>query len=1174
MSEYLLVPTNIQAFLVGKSSEEDIYDLVLVPRDKDELLGWYFESRNFFAFDQQSKMKALEQGIHLHWALPAALSHSRHYRRDNRDVHEEPYIPNRWLVVRMWRSEENQDISSRAWVIESDFLSDEKQPDSTAFLIQSPSLEVKFAGHKESLEDWNEETTKYRFDLKSSGWGDPSFSSYYPACRGVLGFHDDLLDVNDGDLLTYQVLGWYSEPEKDPLYQGKDPNLKNSKKILRELFWSCSEPKSGSLPQRTLCHGSVVGIKWNKEAFYEKVFDGSKAEIAIGSSVDDAFAALLTKDEQQQQVLRAFYYGRADDVNNEYQLAELLHHQSFNTIPGGRRWSLESPEQSSAKNSTRPLVSAKVLADLAELNQAQQRLDKREREIESYRWQLFAGWVTWIMQRGRNPADLNPGMQQLRDAESGLHALKNEVTDWKTKVTQALKTDESEMQLTESTMPPFYFAKDPVVVLKGKGVTGIDRTSPRRPDKDKDDERVLLLHCRHTDEIVSQVSLGARAGNVKADSLESYFPGNVGPAIGELARKLAQESLLIDPNYLDSIAAKDDPIYPAVKKLQKTLDQRSDSVEWKGTPPDPLSVTRWLGADPPYENQNPWLPVFLLWQAEWAYADAKDSGMTEALKGWTLAANPLAGDLAPETQQRMVRQNRLTLESATLVSVASGQQLAEKLKIFALSQKLTARDLSKVRDTTVLSQSLGGFNELLLRQTMGLFLPPLKPKERDAAVIDDEIWNALGRAPQALMPTPSGRFLPVRSGDLTFVNLCAVDTFGQIWEPVERSSGCPITASAAVRPGQGDDSNARFSPRLAQPARLHFDWHVDSKDASACGPLCGWLVPNFLDRSFSVFDASGVPLGALESVLNAFGEKTSESEVKFRWRSAPGSDVKPAGIANSHLRRLVTLIASDVAQLGKLEGDNHFTVDEGRAFLELVEIILRKREERRPLDNPRLAVLLGRPLALLQVSLKFELQGLPAGYFKTVSPWRFETDGLEGLRVRVELGGIDLPPDGLVGYLDEKASTFFATSGATRRVKNSPRIQYSQPLEVSAVDQPKILTLLLDATARVHASTGILPRCSIELPPEIAKQIRRIEHIYFKAAPVLGARPEEKAPMYMPHPSDAFGRWSWSTRPALGWREIQPADDRASFPDDLVLCEGWLKLNLRSGELGAGKETD
>jgi hypothetical protein len=325
------------------------------------------------------------------------------------------------------------------------------------------------------------------------------------------------------------------------------------------------------------------------------------------------------------------------------------------------------------------------------------------------------------------------------------------------------------------------------------------------------------------------------------------------------------------------------------------------------------------------------------------------------------------------------------------------------------------------------------------------------------------------------------------------------------------------------------------------------------------------LVPNFLDRSFSVFDASGVPLGALESVLNAFGEKTSESKVKFRWRSAPGSDVKPAGIANSYLRSLVTLIVSD-----------QFTVDEGRAFLELVEIILRKREERRPLDNPRLAVLLGRPLALVQVSLKFELQGLPAGYFKTVTPWKwlFETDGLESLRVPVELGGIHLPPDGLVGYLDEKASTFFATSNATQRVPNSPRIQYPQPLKVSAADQPKILTLLLDATARVHASTGILPRCSIELPPEIAKQIRRIEHIYFKAAPVLGARPEEKAPMYMPHPSDAFGRWSWSTRPALGWHEIQPADDRASFPDDLVLCEGWLNLNLRSGELGAGKETD
>ena len=658
MSEYLLVPTNIQAFLVGKPSADKLYDLVLVPRDEDELLDWYFESRNFFAFDQQSKTKPLERGIHLHWALPSALTCSRHYRRDNRDVHEQPFIPNRWLVVRMWRSKENQDISSKAWVIESDFLSDKSQPDSTAFLIQSPSLEVKFAGHKTPLETWKEKATKYRFDLKSSGWGDPSFSSYYPACRGVLGFHDDLLEVKNGDLLTYLVLGWYSEPEKDPLYA---PN-QNSKKILRDLLWSCSEPKQGSLPQRTLCHGSVVGIQWNENAFYEKVFDGSKAEIAIGSSVDDAFAAVLRKDEQQQQqVLRAFYYGRADDVNNEYQLAELLHRQSFNTMAGGKRWSLESPQQSSAENSTPPLVSAKVLADLAELNQAQQRLDKHEREIESYRWQLFAGWVTCIVDRGTDPADWNPGIQNLRGAESGLQALKNEVTDWKNKVTQALKIDDSKMQLTESTMPPFYLAKDPVVVLKGNGVTGIDRTSPRRPDKDKDDERVLLLHCRHTHEIVSKVSLsGAKVRDVEAASLK--FPGSVGPAIDELARKLAQESLLIDPNYLDVIAPKDDPVYPAVKDLQKTLDQRSGSgnVEWKGTPPDPLGVTRWLGADPPYRDTtqiNPWLPVFLLWQAKWFYAHAKDSGMTNALNGWTLAATSLANDSRRRCSKRWFARN-------------------------------------------------------------------------------------------------------------------------------------------------------------------------------------------------------------------------------------------------------------------------------------------------------------------------------------------------------------------------------------------------------------------------------------------------------------------------------------------------------------------------------------
>lgn len=223
-----------------------------------------------------------------------------------------------------------------------------------------------------------------------------------------------------------------------------------------------------------------------------------------------------------------------------------------------------------------------------------------------------------------------------------------------------------------------------------------------------------------------------------------------------------------------------------------------------------------------------------------------------------------------------------------------------------------------------------------------------------------------------------------------------------------------------------------------------------------------------------------------------------------------------------------------------------------------------------------MAVLLGRPLALVQASLSLELQGLPAGYWKTDGAWTFETEDFEKLRVPVRLGGMALPADGLVGYLLDEAPCLFASEGATRRLGENTHIKYDQSLSVACAGDPLKLTLLMDASARVHASTGILPRHFIQLPEEVGKQVSLIEAVYIAVAPVLGARSEESAAQpTMPRPSDAFGQWSWATRPSMVWHAIKPADDRARFAEGLTLSEGWLKLRLKrdQGNAAPGKQT-
>jgi hypothetical protein len=161
MSDYLLVPTNVQGFVVGRPGEQ-VYDLAPVPRTEDDVAKWYVQSKYGFSFENK-KLPSLKPGIHLHWALPAALMHSRH---QGAGEPEQPCIPNRWLVLRMWHADGKKDISSKAWVVESDFVSKDDEFGGTPFLVMgagSPGgpneVHCRYVGRTVALESWPKTVT-------------------------------------------------------------------------------------------------------------------------------------------------------------------------------------------------------------------------------------------------------------------------------------------------------------------------------------------------------------------------------------------------------------------------------------------------------------------------------------------------------------------------------------------------------------------------------------------------------------------------------------------------------------------------------------------------------------------------------------------------------------------------------------------------------------------------------------------------------------------------------------------------------------------------------------------------------------------------------------------------------------------------------------------------------
>lgn len=1250
MSDSLLVPINLQAFLVGDTARDPVYDLAPVPQKEEELSAWYRDARYSFSIQADAHKSALAQGVHLHWALPAALTHSRH---EAGKKPEQFCIPNRWLAVRMWHAAGSSEILSKAWVIESDYVSADPASGGVPFPFFGTSVPTElggkhlgYVGRAVPLEDWKETHPGYRFALKSDGWGDPSFAAYYPACQGILGFHDKMDGVKKDDLVSYLVVGWYSDANEDPLYPflpwqsshayasgdivgpatpnglqyrvttagtsgSSEPSwpasgtvtdgtvvlTENGADVFASLGWFCSNLSGVTAPRRTLCHGDVVDVRWQGlDQRYTAASSGSvKPVVAIGGSAAEAFSALLAPDKKPlQDVLCAFQHGQATQISERYQLGELLHRHSFGAVAGGKHWSLEAVDAPANTKSALSPVPENLQVLLSKLNDAQQALDRHARSLQSLRSRLFDCWATWASKQDPwadiPPPDrdsLDPVAKTVETAAKDLGTYEQAVEGCKTSVLKALTAEKFNLRLAESVMPPFLQAKDPFVVMRGDDLVGADRAHSQSADENAKGALRCRLAAR---DIVSGVRLQASVGRAwKAEDLQLDFPDVAQtPLPQEVARALALETLLFDPNCASLILKGN--TNPSVLKLFKALqlslapsrESSEDNLKltWDGQPPDPLGVTRC-------GEISPWLPVYMMWQVRWAptYTPGQGSDShSKALAGWQLSSegdsegNSLAGDLVLQAGSVQPGKEAL-LTGATIISALSGMQLAGNLKKFATASGLSGA-LEAVELTQALGQSLGGLNDLLLRQTLGLFLPPFDP---ETAQLDQPVWEAIGRAPQPLMPV-AGTFLPLRAGALKFVNLWIVDSFGQTRRLIDSSTPLSpqpkVIASEALRPS-ATGYHAGFSPRLVQPARLNFAWQP--ADDAASGPICGWIVPNFLDKSLAVFSASGEPLGALESMLPALGEKSmkwvddnTKLNVTFNWRAIPGSVLKVEEIGNQRLRRFIELV-------------RNFTADEGQAFLELVDLVLRRTDGRIPAEDPAMGVLLGRPLALAHASLGLELYGLPAGYWTVDgAAWKFETEGFEKLRVPVRLGDMNLPPDGLVGYMAESdESCLFASEGATPRVKASRAdnsrslIQYGQELAVACDDQSAFVTLLMDASARVHAATGILPRHSVVLPQEATRLAGQIEEIFISVAPVLDERPEENASQpTMPRPSDAFGQWSWAIHPDLTgtvqtWHEIQPADDRARFADSPALTEGWLRLRLQQNQTdpNSGNET-
>ncbi|MCF2149764.1 hypothetical protein IQ276_025715 [Desmonostoc muscorum LEGE 12446] len=454
------------------------------------------------------------------------------------------------------------------------------------------------------------------------------------------------------------------------------------------------------------------------------------------------------------------------------------------------------------------------------------------------------------------------------------------------------------------------------------------------------------------------------------------------------------------------------------------------------------------------------------------------------------------------------------------------------------------------------AQAIAGFNDTLLLYRPTLYLEiddPLLGKNQDVKDIKffhEQVRWTLGYTLQYEI-LKLDIFNPIRSGALKITTLWLVDTFGQFKKVVESGMNTDVVTTIQMTP-PNPNYQVLLPPRLAQPARLNFHWIVaDSQKeeqltaAPAITPVCGWIVPNNLDSNLEFYDTHGQALGLIDRAGT--------------WRPTPGKTTSfnpPGYSANLHLNKVVDYLL------------NH-----GRDFQQkFISTLINSLDNIAPenfAEHPSLALLIGRPIAVVRATFNLEVQGLP-----TVDPSLSITDsnypttrGFDAVKFPIHLGDYQQFNDGLVGYWREvhqgesyvyEDNIFYApqsNSVNNNLIKTEAEgIVFEQTVDAP----PQFVTMLIDPRGTIHAKSGILPNRELRLSPENYDEALKAIEVHFLSTPVLSNQGE----IIIPLPEIPQYAWSWLSRNSSGWltSDIEPVNFNATFAAPQELYEGWLQL--------------
>ncbi|EPG75060.1 hypothetical protein LEP1GSC058_0064 [Leptospira fainei serovar Hurstbridge str. BUT 6] len=1200
---FLLVPIDLDAMCVGKEDSEqrtpltapataNFVTLPYMGGPQGANLSDLFVNKPF-----QTESLPLKIGVHLHWALPDALTQGMQITNKNTGAESIQFqnVPNRWLATRILTSIDGLQTTQKSWVIESDFLSTDADAyyDHTNipfnkdgnFAFSQTNPPFRYMGRAVELEKWSESTdpsTERLTPFTAIGYGEPRFASYYPNCKTVFGFQDtfaDLVNFNpDNYSISYAVIGWYNDQNNDPIHSSGD-----LAKTLDTFQWELPDKTPIDSISGMACIGMLGNVKWNQSTNYiSSKTDLSATQVALANTNSEGLASLLSvliqvpglNRSQLERFIEALQIGYLDkltDVGAMADLERVLHKSFFGTEQTETLWTVVPADPKTEDATGLPEQIAK---DLNQLNRYQTQTDQNSAQTLSIKKQVFADWYKFIASlypaTGNTPPVSSNDIRQFIEANVGdqsqfqvlnnnLSTLTSEIQSLSQKISDEIGKGYS---LKAIEAPRFYQPNDPIVLISGKDL----QPSGRYGFDGAFSESGKLL-CRIDSQTITafQFAYTGTSYTVASSQLPKY-PDISNLPLGNLPNLVLSESYYLDKSQWGVIVKTSEAssIPGILEQLQNEFDSSGSDTFYKnhitsGVVPSPLQFSIW---------DRPWHPILLQWNFAFRpYQTIETVTQGVSLPNYVpdfIQKNCKLPDGETDLKyggEGLGQEQNYT--GSTILTPQAIKNLKDRVRDY---QKYSANPIvQKILDQAVnipvLSQSLSGFNDALGMQAQEMQFQVHDPLARGLErTFNQKIQTFVGGTNDT-NPLPEINFNPIRCGLGRIQKLRVVDAFGQY-----RDYDTPPTVASRSLFIQNDTYPAFLPPRFVQPARLLFRWlstYDDTEEMNSINsPIHGWILPNYLDGSLMLYDEDGNSLGSIAAYDGSgiFFESSPGNDpfITIRVQDADFSQKMNQTFKNSHILEFVSNILSR----------NEAFLE---SFISTLDKSLRFIEPQNYSETTSLVQFIGRPIAIVRAKLKVELKGNPVQnqswaslHYNIGNPKQNDIAGFTEVSFPLRLGSALQYEDGLLGFYPEKeGKTDFSNFYSSHSDGSDPTIlipsETTITLKPDPNEDPSTVLLLIDPRAPIHATMGIVPKKRIDIPRyHYAPALEKMS-VTFQTAPVL--TPSER--LELPLPLIPGTDWIWVEKESGSWQNlshIEKVHTETNFSVSLLFREGWLKI--------------